>query len=475
MDEIQPGIVILTAMGCEYQAVELLLEQYNTKPLISDEKNNKFGALPGYGNSKHQVILPPRSFGQTMTAVQATHILDKFPTVGLVAFIGIAGGTPGKNEGVKVGDVITCDSVVDLDNVKHLPDGKFQRRGTPLSDACFSDRARTMKESPDFLSLWKKQLEMLLASGSTDKVKCWSEMLEARSPGILVRNIGSTMKNVEDKKVCGELAGPEDEIRALEMEGWGAATAAHQMGKKFCIVRGISNLVGEERNDGVLQPYAARVATALFAAILKSFPPEEFLISQPKPTHSDIDDIEYNVKNAFERSAKLQAKAEDRVEAINANPHFDDFVKKYMAKILDKKIRVIRTFDPELIDLDDIISHVECSWTHMLAGRYDIVFNHVKNIGAVMVDSRIASIFIYVKEQGFPCLYFETHNADRIQTLTRELIRESQGRALNTEPQTQNPKIPSRFPTLNFSKEFDEAKVRKWLASLSSSWGKLKT
>jgi nucleoside phosphorylase len=473
--EAKPGIAILTAMGCEYQALELLLEQHNLKPLAADEKNNKFGVLPGFSGAMHSVILPPRSFGQTMTAVQATHILDRFPTVGLVAFVGIAGGTPGKNEAVKPGDVIVCDSVFDLDNVKHLPTGESKRRGAPLSDACVSDRARTMKETEEFKEEWKTQSCILLDAAAPEQAKVWHDWAKDKPPKILVRNIGSTMKNIEDKKVCSEVASPDDDIRALEMEGWGAATAAHQMGRKFCIIRGVSNVVGEPRDDAVMQPYAARSATALFAALLRSFAPEEFFVPQPKPTHSYIDDIEYNVKNAFSRSAKLQVQAEDRVEAINANSHVDEFILRYMAKILDKEIRVIRTFDPDIISLDDMLSHIEHSWKHMVAGRYDIVFNRVRNIGVVMVDSQIASVFIYVREQGFPCLYFETHNADRIQTLARELIRESQGKALNTDLQPANPKIPARFPTPYFEREYDRARVRKWLLSLTPSWGKLRT
>jgi nucleoside phosphorylase len=473
--EATPSIAILTAMGCEYQALELLLERHNPKPLATDEKSNKFGVLPGFGGAVHSVILPPRSFGQTMTSVQATHILDRFPTVGLVAFVGIAGGIPGKNEAVKPGDVVVCDSVFDLDNVRHLPTGESKRRGAPLSDACVSDRARTMKETDAFNKEWKTQFCFLLDAASPEKSKVWHDLAKGKPPKIMVRNIGSTMKNIEDKDVCCEVAGPDNDIRALEMEGWGAATAAHQMGRKFCIIRGVSNMVGELRDDAVLQPYAARSATALFAALLKSFPPEEFFVPQPKPTHSDIDDIEYNVKNAFSRSAKLQGQAEDRVEAINANPHFDEFVLRYMARTLDKKIRVIRTFDPDIISLDDVLCHIQHSWKHMLAGRYDIVFNHVRNIGVIMVDSHIASIFIYVREQGFPCLYFETHNADRIQTLARELIRESQGKALNADLQFVNPKIPARFPTPYFEPKYDKAKVRKWLLSLTPSWGKFRT
>ena len=262
-------IAVFTAMECEYQAVKLLLEQNGSTEL--DRHGNLIGQIKGLGGN-HEIILPAFVYGRDATASSATSVLERFPKVSYLIFIGVAGGVPPS----KAGDLVISESVVDIEYAKLNPDGTIKHRSQLLQPSGkLMNFVKAIQANISTAPVeWRDHIIKLLISSDKNLSEKWQALLNQNIPIIRLGNIGTSMRIVNDPKVRDEWAKSDYRIRAFEMEGGGIAATANLYDKGYLLIRGVSDASDGNRNDETLQPYASRVAAAFLSILLEHVPPE---------------------------------------------------------------------------------------------------------------------------------------------------------------------------------------------------------
>jgi len=239
--------------------------------------------IPGDPNRYHVGRLPSAEPGaphQVVTAVQAydgtrgaaaicTDLLRSFPDVQLIIFTGIAAGVPrDADHPVALGDIVVGRGLVDYGHVR-LEKGheRLRRAVDGLSPVMLrADLELEVKERSGQLPWRQAMTSPGLPDAYARPREHGAEEGLARWPRVHRGPIGSADRLLNDT-AARDAIGREHWLLALEMEGAGAAVAAHLHGRHRFVVRGVSDLGDEDKNDH-WRGYAAMAAAAYTRALL---------------------------------------------------------------------------------------------------------------------------------------------------------------------------------------------------------------
>ncbi|KAL8402633.1 hypothetical protein RB596_009121 [Gaeumannomyces avenae] len=97
----------IAAIQTELVAARLALDEKHDAPEIQDSNDTNVYTLGRIG--RHNVViagLPQAKYGTTAAAVVATNMLRSFPNIRIGLMVGIAGGAPGPDHDIRLGDIV---------------------------------------------------------------------------------------------------------------------------------------------------------------------------------------------------------------------------------------------------------------------------------------------------------------------------------------------------------------------------------
>jgi nucleoside phosphorylase len=207
----------------------------------------------GTGHSLRVVILTLLRMGRVPAAIAVANAVRRWRPR-YVLLVGIAGG--GAAQGVRLGDILIADQLVDYELQKIRPGGAENRFVVHGTDPRLLGAATTFREDE------------------------WATQIERKRPedGKPIRHIGPMATG--DKVICDTAA--LDPIRkawpkliGLEMEAGGAAAACFEASRApgFFMVRGVSDLADPAKETATVKQwreYACDVAATYAVALLRS-------------------------------------------------------------------------------------------------------------------------------------------------------------------------------------------------------------
>ncbi|KAI9150075.1 hypothetical protein HJFPF1_09829 [Paramyrothecium foliicola] len=119
-DQIE--LAILCTLACEYNAIELLLEDKDTTAshVRADGDPNVY-TMGRIGHHPVVLVRIPK-MGKASAAGSAASLRSSFPHLSLVILTGVCGGVPNKADDMLLGDVVVGKFVVQSDFGRHFPD-----------------------------------------------------------------------------------------------------------------------------------------------------------------------------------------------------------------------------------------------------------------------------------------------------------------------------------------------------------------
>lgn len=240
------GVVVLTALGLEYQAVRTYLTDLR-RSTHAQGTGFEAGFLP---DVPWQVVVARTGAGNASAAVLAERAIATFAPRAVV-FVGVAGAI---RDEVEVGDVVIASRV-------------YAAHGGKQQAEAFLARPRAFEAPHDLLDL----AEYLALSRSWSTAGPDGEASEFR---VHVKPIaaGEVVLNTRDAPLAQQLRIFYNDAVAVEMEGAGVAQAAHlNRVVPLLVVRGISDKADGQKyaaSDERWQPVAAhRAALVAFSVI----------------------------------------------------------------------------------------------------------------------------------------------------------------------------------------------------------------
>ncbi|MFG2512121.1 5'-methylthioadenosine/S-adenosylhomocysteine nucleosidase [Streptomyces sp. NPDC048584] len=242
MQEIRPTVLVLTALPLEYAAVRAHVDE-REELVHRDGTRVEKGRLPG---TPWHVALAELGMGAERAAALTTQLINWLDPEA-VFFVGVAGSL---KDDVEIGDVVVGTKVYEIHGGKRTPEG-FQVRpeSLPGSHALVQAARSAVRDMPDVRA-------HLLPIATGDVVLADAESEIAR---FIRRNY--------------------NDAGAIEMEGSGAAHAAHLNGQVHAlVVRGISDRADAEKHEADSsgsQKRAAEQAASVTVAVLHKHRPRE--------------------------------------------------------------------------------------------------------------------------------------------------------------------------------------------------------
>ncbi|CAM5575422.1 5'-methylthioadenosine/S-adenosylhomocysteine nucleosidase OS=Streptomyces tendae OX=1932 GN=GUR47_13725 PE=4 SV=1 [Streptomyces tendae] len=249
MPDIQPTVLVLTALPLEYAAVRTRVEEREER-VHRDGTRVEVGRLPG---TSWHVALAELGMGAERTAALTTQLIHWLRPEA-VLFVGVAGSL---KDDVGIGDVVVGTQVYEIHGGKQAPEGFLVRpKALPGSHALEQAARSAVRDMPGVRAHF-----MPIATGDVVLADAESEISR-----LLRRNY--------------------DDAGAIEMEGSGALRAAHLNGQvNALVIRGISDRADAGKHEadtsGSQQRAAEHAAAVTVAALLKyraregSSPPAE--------------------------------------------------------------------------------------------------------------------------------------------------------------------------------------------------------
>lgn len=257
----QIDFVILTALEEERDAILGKLPGNRRLPPTTDDIRVYYEAeVPAKypDDSTHQysiIVLSLLSMGRVEAANAAGDAIRRWHPR-YVLLVGIAGGI--SESGVKLGDVIVPDQIVDYELQKVTPDGPQVRNSVHRADARLVGAAQNLNGDD------------------------WLKLVVCRRPGKgaprrIIGPIASGDKIVAAKEFLTMHRSDWPKLLGVEMEAGGAASASFQADYRpgFFMVRGISDLADEKKDSTHVKgwrSYASDIAAAFTIALLQSGP-----------------------------------------------------------------------------------------------------------------------------------------------------------------------------------------------------------
>lgn len=244
-------IIVLTAIGLEYEAVRAHLVQ----PRRITHEGTWFEAGEVRGADR-QVVLAEVGPGNRVTAVLTERARARFAPRAII-FVGVAGSLKAD---VRIGDVVVADKVYAYEGSKHVPDGEFAR---PAAWEPAHSLLQTAKHS-------------LRGSEWIGRVQTDGSYRPHRQPAVHVKPVaaGETVLDSLNSPLRERLTRVFNDAVAVEMESAGLATAAALGGVDMLTIRGISDsadgsksAVDARGSQGIAAAHAAAAAMVIVAAL----------------------------------------------------------------------------------------------------------------------------------------------------------------------------------------------------------------
>jgi adenosylhomocysteine nucleosidase len=230
-----PRIAIVGAMHQELQA--LLAAMPDERPVPRAGREFWVGHLGG-----QEVVVVLSRIGKVAAATTATLLLSEFD-VSRIVFTGTAGGLA---PGVKVGDVVVADTLL-----QHDMDASplFPRHEVPLYG-----RDRFATDGAMSAALARASLDTLAELGATAATV---------HRGLVVSGDRFVSERAENEALCARLP----DALAVEMEGAALAQVCHDFGVPFAVVRTVSDRADDSAHVD-FNRFVAEVASRYTLAIV---------------------------------------------------------------------------------------------------------------------------------------------------------------------------------------------------------------
>ncbi|MET7478941.1 5'-methylthioadenosine/S-adenosylhomocysteine nucleosidase [Streptomyces sp. NPDC005648] len=240
MPETLSTALVLTALPLEYDAVRAHVEDRRER-VHRDGTRVEVGRLPG---TAWQIAIAELGVGAGRAAALTTQLITWLRPEA-VLFVGVAGGL---KDDVEIGDVVVGTQVYEIHGGKQTPEGFLVRpKALPGSHAWEQAARSAVRDMPE--------------------VRC--HFAPIATGDVVVADAGSA--------VVRFLREQYNDAAAIEMEGYGAALAAHVNGRvDSLVVRGISDHAdaGKHLADASgAQRLAAGQAAAVTMALLQKHGP----------------------------------------------------------------------------------------------------------------------------------------------------------------------------------------------------------
>ncbi|KAJ9412649.1 hypothetical protein FOXG_17298 [Fusarium oxysporum f. sp. lycopersici 4287] len=126
----------ICALTTEFVAAQAFLDEEHEGPREVAQNDNNNYALGRIGNHNIVIaVLPDGEYGTAITATVARDMLHSFPNIRIGLLVGIAGGAPGPNQDIRLGDIIVSSrdggkgGVFQYDFGKTIQNQSFQETG----------------------------------------------------------------------------------------------------------------------------------------------------------------------------------------------------------------------------------------------------------------------------------------------------------------------------------------------------------
>ncbi|MGW2743166.1 5'-methylthioadenosine/S-adenosylhomocysteine nucleosidase [Streptomyces sp. NPDC001450] len=240
MPETKPTVLVLTALALEYAAVREYIEEREER---AHPDNGTFVEVGRLRDTSWQVAAAELGEGARNTAALTSSLIGWLRPQA-VLFVGVAGAL---KEDIELGDVVVGTKVYGIHGGKVTPEGLQVRPEAWFGSNALVQAARsTVRDMPEVRAHFKP-----IASGDVVLADAESEIA----------------RHVREHY---------NDAIAFEMEGSGAAHAAHLEGRDALVVRGISDHANVEKSAadaGGSQQRAASQAAAVAFAVLRKYRP----------------------------------------------------------------------------------------------------------------------------------------------------------------------------------------------------------
>jgi nucleoside phosphorylase/transcription elongation GreA/GreB family factor len=241
--------VILTALGLEYNAIQLYLKDLEKK-VHPDGTIYEIGTIT-LNNLRWEVILVETGSHNISAAKETERALAAFKP-NIVLFIGIAGGL----KDVSIGDVVTATKVYGYESGK--ADGEFHPRPEVFSPNNFMTHlSRQIVHEKKWVNRINSPSQQLIPKAFTGAIVAGEKVISSK-----------------DSKEYKEIKNNFGDALAVEMEGLGfLQVATDHKDIDALLVRGISDLIDKksEADASGSQEYASKNASAFAIEILANY------------------------------------------------------------------------------------------------------------------------------------------------------------------------------------------------------------
>jgi len=237
-------VLIVTALAEEQTAILEILEGSATGRYLGRDVSTAtvndlriaVESLRGMGN-----VGAAFTAATLMAAWRASHLL----------LVGIAGGFG--SAGVRPGDIVVPDQIVGYETARLQAGGRQSRSEVYRPDFDLLTAATSVKPSE-----WAPPIRAHRPAG-------------ASAPRVHVGTILSGEKIIADGAVMDDLLRHWPRAVGVEMESLGSALAAYRSGRRFLMIKGVSDLADEAKDDR-WRGYAAEAAARFALAVLRRRP-----------------------------------------------------------------------------------------------------------------------------------------------------------------------------------------------------------
>ncbi|MGW0335279.1 5'-methylthioadenosine/S-adenosylhomocysteine nucleosidase family protein [Streptomyces sp. NPDC003011] len=255
--QTQPTALVLTALPLEYAAVRAHIEE-REECVHRDGTRAERGQLPG---TSWHVAIAELGMGAERAAALTTQLITWLRPEA-VFFVGVAGSLKAD---VGIGDVVVGTQVYEIHGGKQTPEGFLVRpKALPGSHA----------------------LEQAARSAVRDMPGVRAHFMPIATGDVVLADAGS--------EIAQHLRRNYNDAGAIEMEGSGAALAAHLSGQSDALViRGISDRADADKHQADAsgsQKLAAEQAASVTVAVLRKHRPRERSSDSEERPHRSGDD-----------------------------------------------------------------------------------------------------------------------------------------------------------------------------------------
>jgi len=266
-----PEIAVVSAMEDELA--------FYRKLLCADPTRTCHRTVVGSGKNEIGILFPEREYGGYALSNSVARIIQDNPTIDQFWFAGVAGGVKGK---INLLDVIIPNRIIRLTYEKFLtgkPESSDDGENTTITlsnrahmvvrteiheiDQNLKDLAIKLQEHvKTYPEEWRKRIEKYAELLRSEEKSNLLDLINHELPKIHVRHpIWSSDHNVNDVGLASQI---EDKfkVRAFDMESGGLAVACQKFGKKFFVIRGVSDLADNVRDRDEINQHMAMVTTS---------------------------------------------------------------------------------------------------------------------------------------------------------------------------------------------------------------------